>query len=1040
MANSKYKYVKSFEVEDRIMLPNTIIIHVRARDFGRFSQVHKFEKPNDEKKALELMNECANAVLAQFPEVIFSYGYGDEYSFIFKKKTEFYNRRGSKILSVIVSFFTSTYVTKWRELFPQKELKYAPSFRARVICCASMEVLQAYLLWRQGECHTNNQYATSLRELIERGNSREEAQATLRGSMFHHGTCTLTTQVKDIEKYKDNGSTVKRSRKKRKREVLTVHSENIASKRFWIEKKCLSEEEVGQFCEELNETRPEYIKSFQSESRLMLSTWIVVCIDGCHFHRFSDVHEFEKPNDAQALNLMNACAVAVVEAFRDVVFAYGVSDEYSFVFNKDSELYQRCASEIVSSVVSIFSSTYTMRWNEFFPQKDMKHLPYFDGRAVCYPSSEIIKDYLAWRQVDCHINNQYNTCFWLLVKSGKSKRGAQKDLKGTETLEKNELLDRLNGVPNYYNTLPPMFRLGSSVFCDKDNEQGATGRTDVVGHCNIIETGFWEALPQILDEKVDRFKAVQKTTGKKGVSYFMNSFEVEHEIMLPNTIIVHVHARDFCRFSEVHKFEKPNDKKALELMNECATAVLEQFPDIIFSYGYSDEYSFIFRKETKFYQRRGSKILSVIVSFFTSTYVTKWRALFPQKELKYAHSFRAQIICCASVEVLQAYLSWRQYECDTNNLYDTCLWQLIKSGKSKKDAQDKLRGSLKQDRNELLYQCFNINYKKDIPEMFRQGTCILKTEVEDIVKDKDDGNPVTPRCTKLLTVRSKNIASKRFWMEKKWLSKEELGQFCEKLNKTRPDQYIESFQYESRLMLSTWIVVRIDGCHFHRFSDVHEFEKPNDARALNLINACAVAVLEEFRDVVFAYGVSDEYSFVLNKDSELYQRRASEIVSSIVSIFSSTYTMRWNEFFPQKETKHLPCFYARAVCYPSSKIVKGYLAWRQVDCNINNQYDTCLWLLVESGMSKSDAQSYLERTEEKNELLDRLTGVPDYYNTLPPMFRLGSSVFWDKDNEGGGRVVVGHCDINETGFWEAHPEILDEKVDRFKAVRTTTGN
>lgn len=40
--------------------------------------MHKFDKPNDE-KALELMNECANAVLQQFPEVIFSYGYGHEY-------------------------------------------------------------------------------------------------------------------------------------------------------------------------------------------------------------------------------------------------------------------------------------------------------------------------------------------------------------------------------------------------------------------------------------------------------------------------------------------------------------------------------------------------------------------------------------------------------------------------------------------------------------------------------------------------------------------------------------------------------------------------------------------------------------------------------------------------------------------------------------------------------------------------------------------------------------------------------------------------
>ena len=46
---------------------------------------------------------------------------------------------------------------------------------------------------------------------------------------------------------------------------------------------------------------------------------------------------------------------------------------------------------------------------------------------------------------------------------------------------------------------------------------------------------------------------------------------------------------------------------------------------------------------------------------------------------------------------------------------------------------------------------------------------------------------------------------------------------------------------------------------FGRFSDVHEFEKPNDEQALKLMNSCAVAVLEEFEDIHFAYGVSDEY-------------------------------------------------------------------------------------------------------------------------------------------------------------------------------------
>lgn len=46
------------------------------------------------------------------------------------------------------------------------------------------------------------------------------------------------------------------------------------------------------------------------------------------------------------------------------------------------------------------------------------------------------------------------------------------------------------------------------------------------------------------------------------------------------------------RFAEVHTFEKPNDVVALNLMNSCAVRVSEEFPDIVFSYGFSDEYRY----------------------------------------------------------------------------------------------------------------------------------------------------------------------------------------------------------------------------------------------------------------------------------------------------------------------------------------------------------------------------------------------------------------------------------------------------------------
>lgn len=46
----------------------------------------------------------------------------------------------------------------------------------------------------------------------------------------------------------------------------------------------------------------------------------------------------------------------------------------------------------------------------------------------------------------------------------------------------------------------------------------------------------------------------------------------------------------YDRFSEVHKFVKPNDEIALSLMNLCAASILEEFPHIVFAYGFSNEY------------------------------------------------------------------------------------------------------------------------------------------------------------------------------------------------------------------------------------------------------------------------------------------------------------------------------------------------------------------------------------------------------------------------------------------------------------------
>ena len=90
--------------------------------------------------------------------------------------------------------------------------------------------------------------------------------------------------------------------------------------------------------------------------------------------------------------------------------------------------------------------------------------------------------------------------------------------------------------------------------------------------------------------------------------------------------------------------------------------------------------------------------------------------------------------------------------------------------------------------------------------------------------------------------------------------------------------YVRNFELPDSLLPDTFIVLRIDGHSFHRqfktfasclthsltlrpyrFSEVHEFAKPNDVRALQLMDEAAISVMEAFTDITLAFGESDEF-------------------------------------------------------------------------------------------------------------------------------------------------------------------------------------
>lgn len=61
----------------------------------------------------------------------------------------------------------------------------------------------------------------------------------------------------------------------------------------------------------------------------------------------------------------------------------------------------------MSLLTSCFTSHYVRLWPQVMgADRPMQASPMFDGRAVLYPSEAVLRDYLSWRQVDTHINNQ----------------------------------------------------------------------------------------------------------------------------------------------------------------------------------------------------------------------------------------------------------------------------------------------------------------------------------------------------------------------------------------------------------------------------------------------------------------------------------------------------------------------------------------------------------------------------------------------------------------------------------------------------------
>lgn len=524
---------------------------------------------------------------------------------------------------------------------------------------------------------------------------------------------------------------------------------------------------------------------------------------------------------------------------------------------------------------------------------------------------------------------------------------------------------------------------------------------------------------------------------------YVKSFEEEGQLDPRHWIVIALNLKNYEDIYQVHKLERPNDLNFTRLIEASVEVVMQDFKEIVLCYNFFREFNFVFSKNTTLYKRRGPKLLTNVCSLMSSAFVYKWPHYFKTTDLSFPPLIDGAIHLLPDDQSLRDYMTNRQNVCHHQNLYNTTFWSLIVKEKLlPEEAIEALKGANEAAMNEILFSRCNMNYNKE-QNVFKKGSVALRKKVQKAVTTPNGS--ISQRNQSTILVRHTDLMKDCFWSEMF-----ELEQTTEVRCKYN---YLKHLEKKEHLLPHTWMVVRIDGKGFHKFSEKHDFKKPNDIRSIELMNKAAVSVMKEFPDIIFSYGQSDEYSFVIHRYSMMCGRQGNKIISSIVSLFAGVYVYNWSRLFEDVALQYCPAFDARVVLYPNNSCLRDYLSWRQADCHINNMYNTCFWTLVQrSQCSRKKAEEMLCGTFSKDKRSILLNRFQQNYDDEDRVFRKGTVMFRefvDETNrvglcastdeqcegsqmeEGPGvrcsSITVGHFDVIRDEFWRERPWILGEE-------------
>lgn len=279
---------------------------------------------------------------------------------------------------------------------------------------------------------------------------------------------------------------------------------------------------------------------------------------------------------------MNYAAFKVMKSFRDIVLSYGHGGEYSFVFRKNADIYNRRAAKIASSVNSLFTAIYVSQWTTWSPNTPQITSPCFSSSTFVHPTDECLKGYLSWRQIAIQQSSDVENVFSRLSLESESRTPGIMNENGTTFLRKNakfpsskkQYQQIVTFFPDFKNDdfwkehpevlaneKTPKIEIEESKMLSVLNMFGINLNVDNLSDFDSYT--FWKEYNDGPADKVSDDTEAQLVEAQEETDINQHEFEVEDIVRLNDWIVVRIDGKGFTKFANKHEFEKPNDQNGM---------------------------------------------------------------------------------------------------------------------------------------------------------------------------------------------------------------------------------------------------------------------------------------------------------------------------------------------------------------------------------------------------------------------------------------------------------------------------------------------